>query len=235
MNTYNTYKENKRERIVKQRQKRMQQKFILLLAANLLFVFAIMIVSIINGVSGNNQIEEGSKVMVYESNVNFDQTTVIPSANASNKNQETTQTVSETMTEKTTTKQFSRNLSNKDKYLLAKIAMAESEGESLECKMMVIFTVLNRVKSDDRDFPDTIKEVIFKCNKGVYQFSPVAPGGRWWRVEPNEECWEAVEMVNIMKEDISKGALYFESCKGESWHSKNLKFICQIGPMKFYK
>ena len=61
------------------------------------------------------------------------------------------------------------------------------------------------------------------------------PGGRWWRVEPNAECWKAVEMVNSMEEDISQGALYFEACKGESWHSRNLEFICQSSNTRFYK
>ena len=36
-------------------------------------------------------------------------------------------------------------LSNDDKYLLAKIAMAEAEGESDKSKALVIATVLNRV------------------------------------------------------------------------------------------
>ena len=42
-----------------------------------------------------------------------------------------------------------------DDYMLAKIAMAEAEGEDTICKALLIMTVLNRVKSDD--FPDTVK------------------------------------------------------------------------------
>lgn len=223
---------SKRKRMIKRKQKKLTQNFLCILIANLLIIFTIMLLAIMSEVSGKNQIEGGNDTTVYESKVN-DHTTVIPPANASTDKMESTKP--ETETEETTKEQFCRNISDEDKYLLAKIAMAEAEGESLECKMMVIFTVLNRVESSDRYFPDTIKEVIFQCNNGVYQFSPVAPGGRWYRVEPNEECWEAVEIVNSMEEDISNGALYFESCKGESWHSRNLEFICQVGPMRFYK
>ena len=53
----------------------------------------------------------------------------------------------------------SKDWSSKDAYLLAKIAMAEAEGESTEGKALVMLVVLNRVLSDD--FPDTIGEVIF--------------------------------------------------------------------------
>lgn len=128
---------------------------------------------------------------------------------------------------------FSRCLSDNDKYLLAKIAMAEAEGESLETKILVIMTVLNRVESNI--FPNTIEEVIHQNYKGVYQFSPVIPGGRWYTVEPSESCWKAVEIVNSTEEDVSDGALFFESCKGESWHSRNLEFICQSDNMRFYR
>lgn len=163
--------------------------------------------------SQNNKSEGEINSVTYES---VDHNVIIPPANV----------LPET---------YSRKLNEEDKYLLAKIAMAEAEGESLETKILVILTILNRVESDEKYFPDTIEEVIFQSNKGVYQFSPVMPGGRWWRIEPNEECWEAVEIVNAMEEDISDGALYFEACSGESWHSKNLKFICQSDNTRFYK
>ena len=56
---------------------------------------------------------------------------------------------------------YSRGLSEEDKYLLAKIVMAEAEGESLECKILVIFVILNRVESLEPYFPDTIKDVMY--------------------------------------------------------------------------
>ena len=130
-------------------------------------------------------------------------------------------------------KTYARYFSEDDAYLLAKIAMAEAEGCSLETKVNVILTVLNRV--DNYYFPDTIREVIYEFSSGVYQFTPVS-NGRMSSVEPNEECWEAVDIVKSLEIDISKGALYFESCDNEdNWHSRNLEFLQEIDGMRFYK
>ena len=130
---------------------------------------------------------------------------------------------------------YSKDWDYEDSYLLAKIAMAEAEGENLQTKTLVILTVLNRVHSDE--FPNTIHDVIFQYNseKDVYQFSPVMPGGRWWTTEPNDDCWEAVRVVREAQYDYSGGALYFESCDYDSWHSRNLTFLYQSGNMKFYE
>lgn len=130
---------------------------------------------------------------------------------------------------------YSKDWSSEESYLLAKIAMAEAEGESIQTKTLVILTGLNRVQSDE--FPDTIHDVIFQYNSktDVYQFSPVIPGGRWWTTEPNEDCWEAVRVVQEAQYDYSGGALFFESCDYDSWHSRNLTFLYQSGNMKFYE
>ncbi len=124
---------------------------------------------------------------------------------------------------------YNKSLNKEDRYLLAKIAMAEAEGCNIQTKVFVILVVLNRVQSDK--FPDTIYEVIFEKN----QFSPIKDG-RWNKVEPNEECWEAVEIAIKYEYDYSEGALYFESCKNENnWHSRNLEYLYQIDSMRFYK
>lgn len=117
---------------------------------------------------------------------------------------------------------------------LAHIAMAEAEGQSLECKMYVIWTVLNRVEANE--FPDTIHDVIYEYNEhsGVYQFSCIG-NGRYDRVEPNEECYKAVELVET-SDDTSKGVLYFEDCENEdNWHSRNLEFLYECDSVRFYK
>lgn len=116
-----------------------------------------------------------------------------------------------------------------DSYLLAKIAMAEAEGEDIEGKAYVIMVVLNRML-DDR-FPDTIEDVIFAPK----QFSPIS-NGRWDRVEPNDECWEALNMIMVDKWDKSQGALYFESCPdSDNWHSRNLEYLFSHGCHRFYR
>ena len=56
--------------------------------------------------------------------------------------------------------------------LIAKITMAEAEGESELGKRLVIDTILNRVDSELSYFPDTVEEVIYQPN----QFSPIWNG-----------------------------------------------------------
>lgn len=114
-----------------------------------------------------------------------------------------------------------------DAYLLAKIAMAEAEGEDTEGKALVILVVLNRVWSDE--FPDSISEVIYQER----QFSPVA-NGRFDKVEPDEDCYRALELVQVEGWDESHGALYFESVSASDWHRKNLSFLFKHGNHYFY-
>ena len=124
---------------------------------------------------------------------------------------------------------YSKDWSAQESYLLAKIAMAEAEGCNTQTKTLIIMSVLNRVWSDE--FPDTIKDVIFQEN----QFSPI-DNGRWDRVEPNEDCYEAVRIVMEAKYDYSGGATYFESCDDEdNWHSRNLEFLYESEGIRFYK
>ena len=124
---------------------------------------------------------------------------------------------------------YSKDWSAKESYLLARIAMAEAEGCNTQTKTLIIMCVLNRVWSDE--FPNTIEEVIFQEN----QFSPI-DNGRWDRVEPNEDCYEAVKIVMEAKYDYSGGATYFESCSDEdNWHSRNLEFLYESEGMRFYK
>ena len=124
---------------------------------------------------------------------------------------------------------YSKDWSEKERYLLARIAMAEAEGCNTQTKTLIIMCVLNRVWSDE--FPDTIEEVIFQKN----QFSPIS-NGRWDRVEPNEDCYEAVRIVMEAEYDYSEGAMYFEDCADEdNWHSRNLELLYESEGVRFYK
>lgn len=184
-----------------------------------LVVLLIMAVIILVGTCKNNETDGVNETTVSESGT--DHNAVIPPANVlqgSGKYRIT----------------YSQDWSEEDRYLLAKIAMAEAEGESLETKVLVILTILNRVHSSEPYFPDTIREVIFQSRSGVYQFTPIA-NGRWDRVEPNDECWKAVDIASQLDYDKSCGALYFEACTGESWHSRNLEFILKSDNTRFYK
>ncbi len=130
---------------------------------------------------------------------------------------------------------YNREWNEEDKYLLAKLVMAEAEGSTVQCMSLVVMSVLNRVESDK--FPDTIYEVIFQHDErtGVYQYSCIG-NGRWDRVEPDRSCFEAVELVREAEYDYSGGALYFESCKEEdNWHSQHLDYLYQCGELRFYR
>lgn len=117
---------------------------------------------------------------------------------------------------------------SEDRYLLAKIAMAEAESEGVEGKALVMLVVLNRVWSDD--FPNTIEEVIFQEG----QFSPIS-NGRYDSIEPDAECYEALKLIQVDKWDESQGALYFESESESDWHKKHLDFLFQYGNHYFYR
>ena len=114
-----------------------------------------------------------------------------------------------------------------ESYLLAKIAMAEAEGEDIEGKALVMLVVLNRVFDDE--FPDAIEEVIYQPG----QFSPVS-NGRFDKVEPDTDCWAALDLIMLDKWDESCGAIYFESKSESTWHSENLIFLYRHGKHYFY-
>lgn len=116
--------------------------------------------------------------------------------------------------------------------MLMKIAMAEAGGEGKKCMALVMLTVLNRAWSDK--FPNNIYNVIHEVNNdGTYQFTPVS-NGAYAAAIPSDECREALNLI-MSGWNESQNALYFESCSGSSWHSRNLQFLYQCGKMKFYK
>ena len=126
----------------------------------------------------------------------------------------------------------SMNFDSDESETLLRIAMAEAEGECTEGKALVMWVVLNRVRSDD--FPDTIEAVVFQKTGDTYQFSPVRPGGRYWTTKPNDDCYRALDMI-LDGWNESYGALYFEGCRGDSWHSRNLEYLFTVGGHRFYK
>ena len=117
----------------------------------------------------------------------------------------------------------------KELYLLAKIAMAEAEGEDTEGKALVMLVVLNRAWGDN-EFPDTIEEVIYQPG----QFSPIS-NGRFDMVEPDADCWAALDLIMLDGWDGSCGATYFESKSESTWHSEHLDFLFRHGGHYFYR
>lgn len=122
---------------------------------------------------------------------------------------------------------FSLDFDYEDGYMLEKMAVAEAEDVGVECMAAVMMVILNRTWSPD--FPMSVEEVI----KQDKQFTPMW-NGRYDEVEPNEDSREALNMIMHGWDEIN-GALYFESCDGESWHSRNLEYVTSYGNMRFYK
>lgn len=129
------------------------------------------------------------------------------------------------------------DLTEQEKYLLAKLVQCEAGNQSLEAKEAVVMVVINRV--DDERFPDTIEDVIKENHDGVYQFSPLMEDGSWYYTEPTDEAYKAIDNVQYLETDMYLWCdyLYFESLppNEENWHSKNLEFTQQIGDIKFYR
>lgn len=119
------------------------------------------------------------------------------------------------------------SFSGEEEQLLLKLAMAERGSTGCrECMALVMRTVLNRVEAPK--FGSTIHSVIYAQD----QFTP-ATDGTLDAAEPDGLCLEALDMVKRGWDD-SQGALYYEWCEGESWHSKNLNLLMQHCDTKFY-
>ena len=128
-----------------------------------------------------------------------------------------------------------RELSETDYDTLLRIVEAEAGGEDENGKLLVANVVLNRV--DSPLFPDTVREVVYQQDYGVYQFSPVKDG-RIDRVTVSDETRRAVERA-VYGEDLSRGALYFAArskASGESmrWFDNSLTWLFAYGGHEFY-
>ena len=128
-----------------------------------------------------------------------------------------------------------RELNETDYETLLRIVEAEAGGEDENGKLLVANVVLNRV--DSPLFPDTVREVVYQQDYGVYQFSPVKDG-RIERVTVSDETRRAVERA-VYGEDISRGALYFAArskASGESmrWFDSSLTWLFAYGGHEFY-
>ena len=118
------------------------------------------------------------------------------------------------------------DLTEDEKNMLLKLGMAErGSSECTECIALVMRSVLNRIEAGHFQ---TIRGAIFAQD----QYTPVSDGS-YDAAEPNARCYEALDMV-ICGWDESQGALFYEWCEGESWHSKNLHLLFQHCDVRFY-
>ncbi len=116
---------------------------------------------------------------------------------------------------------------NIERDMLAKIVWSEARGVDEKGQILVVNTIINRVKSDK--FPNTIGEVLFQKNA----FSPINDGN-FNRSTPTEENYKAVDMA-LSGVDYSKGALFFNVTGMNSYANKNRKFLFAHGTHDFFK
>ena len=220
----------------------MNKEFLFMVVFNFIIILSVMIY-------GLNHKEESKIVNYNETNTDVqyiersDKEDYLPIAGITEElyNMMPDQSLSEdtSLTDVTVTDSCQKvlELTENEVYLLAKINECEAGNQNIETRMLVVLTVLNRVKSDK--FPDTIEEVIKENHNGVYQFSPLAQGGSWYYKEPSDDAYKAVDLVTeelFNGIDVSDGALYFESCEDEdNWHSRNLDYLYQSDDIRFYK
>lgn len=126
-------------------------------------------------------------------------------------------------------------LSDRDYEALLKIVEAEAGCEDFTGKLLVANVVLNRV--EDAAFPDSVWEVVYQCEGGRAQFSPVG-NGTIHRVQVSEGTKEAVQAA-LCGEDISEGALYFAAREAAdadnmAWFDTHLTKLFAYGGHEFF-
>ncbi|SHO47134.1 cell wall hydrolase [Anaerocolumna xylanovorans] len=132
--------------------------------------------------------------------------------------------------------EYKVKLSNGEIEVLQRIVEAEATGEDVKGKMLVANVILNRVSN--KDFPDTVKDVVFQKDGHTYQFSPIKDG-RYYSVKVSEGTKKAIRRV-LNGEDYSHGALYFSARiradkNSMSWFDRHLKFLFKYGGHEFFK
>ncbi len=123
-----------------------------------------------------------------------------------------------------------RSHSDEDLYWLSRIISAESQGESLLGQLAVGHVIINRVES--RQFPNTIKDVIFDVKYAV-QFEPVSNGSIYW--EPTARSVLAAKMVLNGTEAVGESMYFYAPALSQgTWINQNRTYYTTIGCHKFY-
>ena len=128
-----------------------------------------------------------------------------------------------------------RMMSDEDYDTLLHIVEAEAGTEDVKGRVLVANVIMNRVKN--KEFPDTVTEVVWQNTDGVPQFSPTYDG-RINEVTVTDETKEAVKQV-LEGVDYSEGALFFiqkseAEAQNVSWFEKDLKRLFKYGVHEFY-
>lgn len=123
------------------------------------------------------------------------------------------------------------DFSEEDYTVLCKIVEAEAGDQDEKGRILVANVIINRVISSGC----TIKEVVFSNNGRTYQFSPVRPGGSYYKTTASQLTIECVDRA-LKGEDYSEGAIYFAmKTSSNSWFNTSLTFLFKHGDHYFYK
>lgn len=128
-----------------------------------------------------------------------------------------------------------RMMSDEDYDTLLHIVEAEAGTEDVKGRILVANVIMNRIKN--KEFPDTVTEVVWQNTNGVPQFSPTYDG-RINEVTVTDETREAVRQA-LEGVDYSEGALFFiqkseAESQNVSWFEKDLKKLFKYGVHEFY-
>lgn len=134
---------------------------------------------------------------------------------------------------------YNIKMTDKDKENLYRLVQSEVGYMDEKSKLFVASVVLNRVKN--KNFPNTVTGVVMAHNPrtGVYQFSPVKPGGRFWKCQATKETKKAVDKV-LKNGDYSKGAIAFvakryTTARAASWFDNTLHHLFHHNGQDYYK
>jgi len=104
--------------------------------------------------------------------------------------------------------QINRSYSQRDLQWLSRIIHAEAKGEPFKGKVAVGAVIINR--TENKEFPGQIYDVIHQSRNGRYQFQPVANGSI--NTQPDQESVAAAKKA-LEGSDPTNGALYFYNPK----------------------
>ena len=134
---------------------------------------------------------------------------------------------------------YNIKMTAKDKENLYRLVQSEVGYMDEKSKLYVASVVLNRVKNSS--FPDTVTGVVMAHNPrtGVYQFSPVKPGGRFWKCEATKETKKAVDKV-LKNGDYSNGAIAFvakryTTYRAAAWFDNTLHHLFHHNGQDYYR
>ena len=120
-----------------------------------------------------------------------------------------------------------------DKQMLQKVALCEASKTDPDAMALVMLVVLNRVKDDSGNFPNSVEKVLTQHSGDLWQFSCVKEGGGFWAAQPNEASETAIKMIENGF-DESAGAIFFNQTGQKSWASRHRTFLFTAYGHDFY-